>query len=60
MLSKFEILDGGPVKGEKIPIRLYLSSINMTPTYKSVNNRFSSKYFIYLNIIDEDERRYFK
>ena len=59
-LSKFEIMDGAPVKGELVPVRFYLASTDLTPSYKNVNNRFSTAYFINLVLIDEEERRYFK
>lgn len=32
-LNKFEIMDGAPVKGECVPIRFYLASTDLTPTY---------------------------
>jgi vacuolar protein sorting-associated protein 26 len=53
-------MDGAPVKGECIPVRMYLSAVDLTPTYKNVNNRFSTKYFLNLVLIDEEDRRYFK
>ncbi len=60
-ITKFELMDGAPVKGECIPIRLYLTPlINLTPTYRSVNNVFSVKYYLNLVLIDEEDRRYFK
>ncbi len=59
-LQKFEIMDGAPVKGECIPIRFYLASTDLTPTYENVNKRFSVKYFLNLVLIDEEDRRYFK
>jgi Vacuolar protein sorting-associated protein 26 len=46
--------------GECIPIRLFLSSIDLTPTYRSINNRFSVKYYLNLVLVDEEDRRYFK
>ena len=45
-VCKFEVMDGAPVRGEQIPIRLYLSGFDLTPSYANVNNRFSVKYFI--------------
>ena len=39
-LNKFEIMDGAPVKGECIPIRFYLASTELTPSYENVNKRF--------------------
>ena len=51
---------GAPIKGESVPIRLHLSKLNLTPTYRTVNNVFSVKYYINLVLIDEEDRRYFK
>jgi vacuolar protein sorting-associated protein 26 len=60
-ISKFELMDGAPVKGECVPIRLYLKPLTqLTPTYRSVNNVFSVKYYLNLVLIDEEDRRYFK
>ncbi|PAA65275.1 hypothetical protein BOX15_Mlig012432g2 [Macrostomum lignano] len=59
-VAKFEIMDGAPVKGETIPIRLFLSGYELTPTMRDVNKRFSVRYFLNLVLIDEEDRRYFK
>lgn len=59
-LTKFEIMDGAPVKDQCIPVRLYLSGFDLTPTYKNVQNKFSVKYFLNLVLVDEEDRRYFK
>lgn len=57
---RFEIMDGAPVKGETIPIRLFLGGFDLTPTYKDVNKKFSCRTYLSLVLIDEDARRYFK
>eukprot|EP00386_Alphamonas_edax_P010812 GDKI01034616.1.p1 GENE.GDKI01034616.1~~GDKI01034616.1.p1 ORF type:complete len:300 (+),score=115.03 GDKI01034616.1:128-1027(+) len=59
-LTKFEIMDGAPVRSECIPVRLYLSGFDLTPTYKNVQNKFSVKYLVNLVLVDEEDRRYFK
>eukprot|EP00921_Rhytidocystis_pertsovi_P011906 GHVQ01019282.1.p1 GENE.GHVQ01019282.1~~GHVQ01019282.1.p1 ORF type:complete len:299 (-),score=32.72 GHVQ01019282.1:1993-2889(-) len=59
-LTKFEIMDGAPIKTECIPVRLYLSGFELCPTYKNVQNKFSVKYYINLVLVDEEDRRYFK
>jgi len=59
-LTKFELMDGAPVRGECIPIRLFMSSLDLTPTYKSINNKFSVKYYLNLVLVDQEDRRYFK
>merc|ERR1712224_745698 len=59
-ITKFELMDGAPVKGEVIPIRLFLAPLELSPTYRSVCSTFSVKYFLNLVLIDEEDRRYFK
>ena len=61
-LTRFEIMDGAPVKGEIIPVRLFLGGIpaDLTPTYDSPNSRFAVKYYLNLVLVDEEDRRYFK
>ncbi|KAG6572732.1 vacuolar protein sorting-associated protein 26A [Phytophthora cinnamomi] len=59
-ITKFEIMDGAPIKGESVPVRLYLSPYALTPTYRNVQSRFSVKYFLNLVLVDEEDRRYFK
>jgi len=59
-ITKFELMDGAPVRGESIPIRLFLSGFDLTPTFKNINNKFSVKYYLNLVLVDEEDRRYFK
>lgn len=59
-LAKYEIMDGAPVRGESIPIRLYLSPYDLSPSYKEVHNKFSVRYYLNLVLVDEEDRRYFK
>jgi vacuolar protein sorting-associated protein 26 len=61
VMCKHEVMNGAPVKGEVVPVRLYIAGIpgDMTPTYSS-GNRFSVRYFLNLVLIDEEDRRYFK
>ncbi|GAA0160741.1 membrane traffic protein [Lithospermum erythrorhizon] len=59
-LAKFELMDGAPVRGESIPLRLFLSPYELTPTYHNINNKFSVKYYLNLVLVDEEDRRYFK
>jgi len=59
-ITKYEIMDGAPVKGNIIPIRLFLGAFPLTPTYKNINNKFSVKYALNMVLVDEEDRRYFK
>ena len=58
-VTKFEVMDGAPVRGESIPIRLFLEGYNLTPTY-NFPGKFTCRYYLNLVLIDEDDRRYFK
>ncbi|CAD8186298.1 unnamed protein product [Paramecium octaurelia] len=60
ILVKYELMDGCPQKGEVVPIRLFLSGIDMSPTLKNVSGKFSVKYILNLILVDEDDRKYFK
>ena len=53
-------MDGSPSRGEAIPIRLFLGGFDLTPTFREVNKKFSTRYYLSLVLIDEDARRYFK
>lgn len=53
-------MDGAPVKGESIPIRLFLAGFELAPTMRDVFKKFSVRYFLNLVLIDEEDRRYFK
>lgn len=59
-IAKYEIMDGAPVRGESIPIRLFLAGYELTPTMREINKRFSVRYYLNLVLVDEDDRRYFK
>mmetsp|Transcript_22824 Transcript_22824/g.71095 ORF Transcript_22824/g.71095 Transcript_22824/m.71095 type:complete len:119 (+) Transcript_22824:224-580(+) len=59
-ITKYEIMDGAPVRGESIPIRLFLAGFDMTPTMKDINKKFSVRYHLNLVLVDEEDRRYFK
>lgn len=59
-VAKYEIMDGAPVRGESIPIRLFLSGYDLNPTMRDINKKFSVRYYLNLVLVDEEERRYFK
>jgi vacuolar protein sorting-associated protein 26 len=59
-MTKFELMDGAPIKGESIPVRLFLAPLDLSPTYRTIANCASIKYYLNLVLIDEEDRRYFK
>ncbi|KAL1501353.1 hypothetical protein ABEB36_006687 [Hypothenemus hampei] len=59
-IAKYEIMDGAPVRGESIPIRVFLAGYELTPTMREVNKKFSVRYYLNLVLMDTEDRRYFK
>ncbi|MFH4982827.1 hypothetical protein AB6A40_009536 [Gnathostoma spinigerum] len=59
-IAKYEIMDGAPVRGESIPIRLFLAGYELTPTMRDIAKKFSVRYYLNLVLVDEEDRRYFK
>ena len=59
-IVKYDIMDGAPARGETIPIRLFMGNLQLTPTLRDVNKKFSCRYYLNLVLIDEENRRYFK
>lgn len=51
-----QIMDGSPSRGETIPIRLFLGGFDLTPTFRDVNKKFSTRYYLSLVLIDEGKR----
>uniref|UniRef100_A0A8C0JT05 VPS26, retromer complex component A n=1 Tax=Canis lupus dingo TaxID=286419 RepID=A0A8C0JT05_CANLU len=60
IIAKYEIMNGVPIKGESISIRLFLVGYDPTLTMRDVNKKFSVRYFLILVLVDEEDRRYFK
>jgi len=74
-LTRFELMDGCPVRGEVIPIRMPLAGLDLTPSFAvdvaggsssggaggaAASTFFSVRYFLNLVLLDEEDRRYFK
>jgi vacuolar protein sorting-associated protein 26 len=60
ILGKYEIMDGLPVSGEQIPIRMHLKRFEKQLNVTQANKQFSIRYYVNLGLIDADGRRYFK
>lgn len=60
IVTKYEIMDGCPARGESIPIRLFLKGADIIPTMRDIDKKFSLRWYINLVLLDEDDRKYFK
>ena len=45
--------------GETIPIRLFLGGFDLTPTFREVNKKYSTRYYLSLVLIDEGPFSFF-
>ena len=43
------------ILGETIPIRLFLGGFDLTPTFREVNKKYSTRYYLSLVLIDEGQ-----
>lgn len=59
-ITKFELMDGSPVRGESIPIRFFLGGFELPPTMNRILKLFSLRYFLNVVLVDAEDRRYFK
>lgn len=60
VVARYEVMEGAPVRGEQVPIRLHLAGFDLVPTMKDVNKKFSVRTFLSVSLVDETGRRYFK
>ena len=60
-LTRYEVMDGAPVRGDRIPLNVPLASVDaLTPTMIVANGLLSVRYFLNLVLIDDADRRFFK
>jgi len=60
ILTKVELTNKCPKKGDIIPFKLNLSSLNLSPSLLQYNMKFMTKHFLILSFIDEADRSLFK
>ncbi|EDQ89494.1 uncharacterized protein MONBRDRAFT_36956 [Monosiga brevicollis MX1] len=53
-ITKYEIMDGAPVRGETIPIRLFLAGFDLSPTMRDASKTFQVRYYLNLVLVDEE------
>ena len=59
-IARYELVDGGPCKYERLPIRFFLKSYNLTPSYPDIEGFFGVKYFLNFVVVDGEDNRFFK
>ena len=59
-VAVYELMDGNPIKDEVIPVRMYLTNFDLTPSYRDKDKKFHVKYYLSLVLIEKNGRKYFK
>ena len=59
-IAECQIMDGTPVEGESIPIHVSLAGYDLAPTMHDINENFSVRYYLNLQLVDEENVQYFK
>lgn len=59
-MAKYQIMDGGPTKNERVVIRFPLKTYVLTPTYPNIANKFAVRYFMNIVLFDIEDRKYTK
>jgi vacuolar protein sorting-associated protein 26 len=60
ILHKVEVINSCPKKGEIIPFRINLGSVDLSPTLQQSNPKLLIKYVMIISFIDEEDRSLFK
>jgi len=60
VMKKMVLKEGQPKKGEIIPIKLSLGTLDLSPTMRSVEGVLDVKYYLTLGLIDSNERMFFR
>ncbi|KAK8798819.1 hypothetical protein WA158_007903 [Blastocystis sp. Blastoise] len=59
-IATYEVMDGCPMKGDVVPVRIFLRPYDVSPTVNKAFGCFNIKYYINLVLVDEEDRRFFK
>ena len=56
-ISSYEVLDGDLIEKEKIPIRIFLSPYNLTPSYSNIEDIYFVNYYLTVVITDSEGKK---
>jgi vacuolar protein sorting-associated protein 26 len=60
ILKTFDIMDGAPVRGEMIPIRIYMGDLNIWPYLDFNGSALKAEHYLRVKMIDENGTPYCK
>lgn len=60
LLKTYDILDGAPVKGDFIPIRLFLADTGIWPYDNYKGSNLEVEHYLRIEMIDENGKKYYK
>ena len=60
LLKEYEILDGAPVKGDSVPIRLFMAESDIWPYHEFPKSPLTIDHYLKVQMTDENGKKYFK
>lgn len=60
LIKSYQFLDGPPVRGDHVPIRLFLSDADIWPFSAYAGSDLKVEYYLRTHIIDENGKSYYK
>ncbi len=60
VVKTYEIMDGAPVRGDNIPIRVFLSDSDIWPFFPFPQSHLKVEHYLRVQMIDENGKKYFK
>lgn len=59
-IGVFEVMDGTPVKGCSIPIRIFLGGLSIGSTMPNIDNKLSICHFLTLTLVDRAGHKFYR
>lgn len=60
VLKTYEILDGAPVRGDHIPIRIYMADSDIWPFHNFTGSHLEVEHYMRIEMTDENGKNYYK
>ncbi|OHT17576.1 Vacuolar protein sorting-associated protein 26 [Tritrichomonas foetus] len=60
LLKNYDVLDGAPVRGDHIPIRVFMGESNIWPYQQYSGSPLAVEHYLRIEMVDENNKKYFK
>ena len=60
VIAQYELVDGVPVRGQRIPVRIFFPGIKLWPFVSGGNTKLAVGYSLRFLMLDDDGKKYYK